>query len=168
MWGRKVRKYRFFFFLIVMMCLSLYDYQAKASRHRKDWPCLKNRATTNQNGTLHSQKLIGKVFKHKINGNHPTKKRKKEKRNIESTGKQGKMAINRLSINNHLKCQCTECSNQKTQSGRLDKKSKNLQSAAYKKLTLEQRTHIDSKWGVGKRYFTPIDKIGRQEFQYSK
>ena len=29
-----------------------------------------------------------------------------------------------ISINNHLKCQWTECSNQKTQSGRLDKKAK--------------------------------------------
>ena len=96
------------------MCLSLYDYQAKASRYRKDLTCLKNRATANQIQTLHSQKLKRKVLKHKINGNHPTQKRKEEKRNIESTGKQGKMAINTLSINNHLKCQWTECSNQKT------------------------------------------------------
>ena len=54
MWGRKVRKYRSFF--ILMMCLSLYDYQAKASRYRKGLTYLKNRATTNQNQTLHSQK----------------------------------------------------------------------------------------------------------------
>ena len=71
------------------MCLTLYDYQAKASRYRKSLTCLKNRATTNQNQTLHSQKGKRKVLKHKINGNHPTKKRKEEKRNIESTGKQG-------------------------------------------------------------------------------
>ena len=45
------------------------------------------------------------------------------------------------SINNHLKHQWTECSNQNTQSGRLDKKAKKLQTAVYKKLTLEQRTH---------------------------
>jgi len=68
---------------------SLYDYQAKVSRYRKGLTYLKNRATTNQNQTLHSQKLKRKVLKHKINGNHPTKKRKEEKRNIESTGKQG-------------------------------------------------------------------------------
>ena len=37
---------------------------------------LKNRSTTNQNGTLYSQKLKRKVLKHKINGNHPNKKRK--------------------------------------------------------------------------------------------
>ena len=30
-----------------------------------------------------------KVLEHKIKGNHPTKKRKEEWRNIESTGKQG-------------------------------------------------------------------------------
>ena len=56
---------------------------------RKGLTYLKNRATTNQNRTLHSQKLKRKVLKHKINGNHPTNKRKEERRNIESTGKQG-------------------------------------------------------------------------------
>ena len=55
MWGRKVRKSRLFFFF--RMCLSLYDYQAKASRYRKGLTYLKNRATMNQNQTLHSQKL---------------------------------------------------------------------------------------------------------------
>ena len=70
------------------MCLSLYDYQAKASRYRKGLTYLKNRATTNQNQTLHSQKLKGKVLKHKTDGNHPTKKRKEERINIESAGKQ--------------------------------------------------------------------------------
>ena len=39
MCGRKVRKYRFFF--ILMMYLSLYDYQAKSSRNRKGLTCLK-------------------------------------------------------------------------------------------------------------------------------
>ena len=75
MWGRKVRKSRQSF---PRMCLSLYDYQAKASRYRKGLTYLKHRATTNQNQTLHSQKLKRKVLKHKTNGNHPTKKRKKE------------------------------------------------------------------------------------------
>ena len=72
-----------------MMCLSLYDYEAKASKYRKVLTYLKNRATISQNQTLHSQKLKRKVLKHKINGNHPTKKRKEEKRKKESTGKQG-------------------------------------------------------------------------------
>ena len=39
MWGREVRKNRFFF--ILMMCLSLYDYQAKVSRYRKGLTYLK-------------------------------------------------------------------------------------------------------------------------------
>ena len=49
MWGRKVRKCRFFFFFFFFftMCLRPYDYQAKAStsRHRKKLTYLKNRAT---------------------------------------------------------------------------------------------------------------------------
>ena len=85
MWGRKVRKYRHFF---KIMCLSLYDYKAKARRYKKGLTYLKNRATTNQNQTLHSQKLKRKLLEHKINENHPIQKRKEEKRNIESIGKQ--------------------------------------------------------------------------------
>ena len=55
------------------MCLSLHDYQAKASRYR-----MKNRATINQNQTIHSQKLkLG--HKHKIKGNHLTKKGERHK-----------------------------------------------------------------------------------------
>ena len=79
MWGRKIYiLYRFIF--ILMRCLSIYDYQAKASRYRKGLMCLKNRATTNQNQTSHSQKLKRKVLKHKINGKHPIKKKKKKER----------------------------------------------------------------------------------------
>ena len=70
------------------MCLSLDDYQAEVSRYKKGSTYLKNRATTNQNQTLHPQKLKRRGHKHKIIGNHPTKK-KEEKRYIESTGKQG-------------------------------------------------------------------------------
>ena len=71
------------------MCLSLYDYQAKAGIYRKGLAYLKNRATINQNQTLHLQKLKRKGHKPKIKGNQPTKKRKEQRRNIESTGKQG-------------------------------------------------------------------------------
>ena len=39
------------------MCLNLYDYQAKASRYRKRLTYLNNRASTNQNQTIHSQKI---------------------------------------------------------------------------------------------------------------
>ena len=56
----------------------------KVSRYRKELTYLKNRVTTNQNRTLHSQNVKRKVLKHKINGNHPTtkKKRRKEKNRI--------------------------------------------------------------------------------------
>ena len=73
---------------MVMKCSNLQDYQAKTHNCRKGLTYLKNRATTNQNQTLHSQNLKKKVLKRKINGNHPIKKRK-ERRNIESIGKQG-------------------------------------------------------------------------------
>ena len=59
-----------------MMFLSLYDYQAKASRYIEGLIHLKNRATTNQNQILHSQKLKRKVLEHKIKGNHTNQKRK--------------------------------------------------------------------------------------------
>ena len=86
MWTREVSKYRFFF--ILMMCLSLYDYQAKTSRYRNGLTYLNNRATTKQNRTLQSRKIKRKVLKHRINGNHPEQKKEK-KRNRELTGKQG-------------------------------------------------------------------------------
>ena len=62
MWGRKVRKYRHFF---KIMCLSLYDYQAKVSRYRKGLTYLKNRTNTNQNQKLHLQKMKRKTLKQK-------------------------------------------------------------------------------------------------------
>ena len=41
---------------MVMKCLNLQDYQAKTHNNRKGLAYLKNRAMTNQNQTLHSQK----------------------------------------------------------------------------------------------------------------
>ena len=70
------------------MCLSLYEYQDKANRYRKELTYLKIMATTNQNQTLHAQKLKKKLCEHKINGNHPIQKRKKERKNTETTGKE--------------------------------------------------------------------------------
>ena len=52
------------------MCLSLYDYQAKESRYRKELTYLKKTG----------QQQNKKVPKCKINGNHPTKKKKKKKK----------------------------------------------------------------------------------------
>ena len=85
MWGRRLRKSRHSLSLL-RMYLTVYDHQAKASRYRKGLTYLKNRATKNQNQML-SQKLKTKGHKHKMKGNHPTKERKEQRRNIESTGK---------------------------------------------------------------------------------
>ena len=81
-WGGKIRKYRFFFNSEenLMMYLSLYGQQAKASRYKKVLMYLKNRATTNQNRTSHSQKLKRKILRQKIIGDHPNKKRERKKR----------------------------------------------------------------------------------------
>ena len=70
------------------MRVSLYDFQAKSSRYRKVLTYLINRTTTSQNLAIHSQKLKRRGHKHKIKGNHPTKKIKEQRRNIESTGEQ--------------------------------------------------------------------------------
>ena len=72
-----------------MKCLNLQDYQAKSHNTRKGLTYLKNRASTNQNQTLHSQKMKRKTLEQKIIRDHPTKKRKEEWRIIESTGTRG-------------------------------------------------------------------------------
>ena len=64
---------------MVMKSLNLQDYHTKTQNYRKGLTYLKNRATTNQNQTLHAQKLKRKVFRHKINANHPTKKERRKR-----------------------------------------------------------------------------------------
>ena len=64
--------------------------------------------------------------------------KKERKRNIESSAKQGLKWQKYISINNHFKYQWTECSNQKIQSGRLDKKAKPT-------LCCLQETHLRAK-----------------------
>ena len=59
MWGKRVRKSRVFF------CLSVCDDQAKTSQYRKGLAYLKQRATTNQNQTIHSQNLKRRGHSHK-------------------------------------------------------------------------------------------------------
>ena len=71
------------------MCSAYMTTRLKASRYRKGSAYLKDRATMNQNKITHSQKLKRRGHKHKIRGNHPTKKRKEQRRNIKSIGKQG-------------------------------------------------------------------------------
>ena len=74
---------------MVMKCVNLKDYQATTRNYRKGLTYLKNRASTNENQILHSQKMKRKILKQKIIGDHPTKNRKEEWRIIESTGKRG-------------------------------------------------------------------------------
>ena len=103
------------------MCLSLYDYQAKASRYRKALTYLKNRATTNQNQTIHSQTLKRKGHKHKRKSSNQKKKKKKKERNKGEKKKQRENKVYHgnkyIFINSYLKCQWAE-----RQSGRLDQK----------------------------------------------
>ena len=69
------------------MCLSLYDYQSKASRYRKGLTNLKIRVTQIKNiGESHTKK----ENKHNTKANQTTKgKRKGQKRNTKLMGKQG-------------------------------------------------------------------------------
>ena len=87
MWEGGVRKCR-----SLRMCLSLYDYQSKASRYSNGLTYLKTRVTPNQKYiTIDSQKQKRKQFKHNTNENHQTtkgkRKRREEQRNTKSTGK---------------------------------------------------------------------------------
>ena len=73
-----------------MKCLNLQDHKAKTHNYRKGLAYLKNTAATSQNQILHSQKMKKKkTLKQIITGDHPTKKKKKEWRTIESTGTRG-------------------------------------------------------------------------------
>ena len=73
-------------------------FRLKEAYNGKVLTYLKNRATTNQSQTLHSQKLKRKIFKYKINGNHLSKKKKEEKHRVNWKTRL-KMAINKdLSI----------------------------------------------------------------------
>ena len=85
MGGRTVRKCRFFF---PRVCLSLYDYQSKASRYRKGLTYFTNRVSKNQKHTIGSQKP--KRREHK----HTTKKiikPQKEKQKMKGTRKKYKI-----------------------------------------------------------------------------
>ena len=77
------------------MCVSLHDYQVKASRYRNVLTYLKNRATTNQNQNIYSQKAKKKRTQAQNKGNNSTKKKKitKEKHRINWTTR-FKMTIN--------------------------------------------------------------------------
>ena len=101
-----------------MKCLNLQDHQAKTHNYGKGLAYLKNRATTSQKQILHLQKMKKKYTQADNNRRPSNKKKKKEEwRTIESTGTRGSNGNKQSSINYHLKCQWTECPNQKTQSG---------------------------------------------------
>ena len=160
--GKESRKIDFFF--IYIMCLRLYDHQVKASRYRKGLTYLKNRANIIQNQTLHSQKLKRWGHKHKTKGNHTTKKKKriKEKHRINWITR-FKMAINTYLSIITLNVNGLNAAIKRHRVADWIKKSKSLQYAAYKRLTLGQRTHINSKWGDGKRHIMGMEKTGKQE-----
>ena len=60
------------------MCLSLYDYQSRASRCSNELTSLKNSVTTNQKHTIGSQKPKRRELKHSTKENHQTTKGKKK------------------------------------------------------------------------------------------
>ena len=71
MLGKGIRKCKSF-----RMCLSLYDYQSKASRCSYRLTYLKTRVTTNQKHTTDSQKPKRKELKHNAQENHEITKGK--------------------------------------------------------------------------------------------
>ena len=77
------------------MCLSLYDYQSKASRSSNGLTYLKPKVTANQKHTIDSQKPKRRQLKHDTKENYRTtkektkQKREAQRRNTKSTGKQG-------------------------------------------------------------------------------
>ena len=72
------------------MCLSLYDYQSKATRYRKWVTYLKNKITTNQKYKIDSQKPERRECKCNTKEKPQKEKRKNkgQRRNIKSMGKQ--------------------------------------------------------------------------------
>ena len=90
-------------FFLSRMCLSLYDYQSKASRDRKGLTYLKNRTTTNQKHTIDLWKPKRREHKYNTKENHQTTKGKTK----EKKGKKKKYKINRktnfkMSINTYV------------------------------------------------------------------
>ena len=73
---------------------SLYDYQAKVSRYGKGLTYLKKQGNHKSKPNTTFTKTEKKILKHKINGNHPTKQGKEEKRNRINWKIRLKMEIN--------------------------------------------------------------------------
>ena len=63
--------------------------------------------------------------------------------------------------------QWTECSNQKTQNGKLDKKAKTFNLLPTRDLPNGKGYIQTESEGMGKDIFMPMDKTGKRELQYS-
>ena len=135
MWGRRIGKCIFF-----KICLSLHDYQSKASRYRKVLTYLKKLQTQSKNiQYIHKnqEEDISIIHEKDIK---PQKENQKErdKRNIKSMGKQG-LKWQYICINSYLKCLWTKCFSQKTE-WLFGQKTNSLQYSAYQRPVLGQRT----------------------------
>ena len=161
MLGRRVRKCRFFF----RMCLSLYDYQSKASRYSNWLTYLKkNRITTNQKHTIESQKPKRREYKHNIKENHHTakrktkRKRKEWRRNRKSPGKQVlKTAINTYVSIFTLNVNGLNAPIKRHRVADWIKKQEPTIYCLQETHFILQRTHIDWKWEDGKRYLMQME-----------
>ena len=88
-----------------------------------------------------------------VKGTYIIKKCKKRKKDLQNQIQAIKKNGNRnIYINNYSKCKWIKCSNQKTQTGWMDKKNKAQIYAVYKRPTSDLKTHIDWKWEDGKIY----------------
>ena len=67
------------------MCLSLYDYQSKASidSYRMGFTYLRNKVTTNQKHTIDSQKPKRREVQYKRKSSNHKREKQKEKRDKE-------------------------------------------------------------------------------------
>ena len=84
------------------MCLSLYDYQSKASRYRMGLTYLKNRIATNQKHTIDSQKPKRREHKCNTKENHQTTKGKMKKKGTKKKCKINWKTWFKMAINTYL------------------------------------------------------------------
>ena len=82
-----------------MKCLNLQDHQAKTHNYGKGLAYLKNRATKNQNQTLHLQKKKKKKYTEADNNRRPFKQKKKKKKKK----KKGKKENHKINWNTKIK-----------------------------------------------------------------
>lgn len=136
------------FFSYLQMCLSLYEYQSKASRYRMWLTYLKNRITTNQNITEDSRNQEEEnisIIQEK-SSNH---KRKQTEKGIKQKYKiNGKVTLREMAAVSYLSIIALNVNGlsapieRSIQSGLRKKKNpRRILQYAYKRPTLGQRTH---------------------------